>query len=73
MPTGSRCEPDETFVFREYCVVSPYLHRARNIWRFPVGHALNRPGVLMRRVHEHHARHVAGIGVVIQPDDVPTE
>ena len=36
-------------------------------------HSCNRPGVLVRGVHEHHTGHLAWVRVVIQADDVATE
>src|SRR5688572_15715941 len=41
--------------------------------RTAMGHALYRAGVLVRRIREHHARHLARVRMVIQADDVPAK
>ena len=40
---------------------------------FAMGHALNRAGILVRGIHEHHAGYLAWVRVVIQADDVPAK
>jgi len=44
---------------------------ARDLWPIPVGHALNRAGILMCRIHEHHAGNLARMLVMVEPNDVP--
>ena len=46
---------------------------ARDLWPIPVGHALNRAGVLVRGIREHHAGHLAWVSMVIEADDVPAK
>ena len=38
-----------------------------------MGHALNRAGILVRGIHEHHAGCLASVRVVIQADHVPAK
>ena len=48
-------------------------HGTRNRRPFAMRHALNRAGILVRGIHEHHAGCLARVGVVIQANDVPAK
>lgn len=48
-------------------------YRAWKRRRITMGHALNRAGVLVRGIREHHTGHLARVSMVIQADDVPAE
>ena len=58
---------------RPKTIERPRITDAWNRRRIAMGHALNRAGILVRGIHEHHAGCLAWVRVVIQTDDVPAK